>query len=258
MNRRLKLACGGALSLAITLWGGWTVADEFQLERWWADAFAIRSVKIEGSLEYLDREHVKARLLPAVNLNYFAADVEAIKAVMENMPWVDQAWVAKQWPDTVVVRVREHRPYARWNDTGLLDVRGQRYEPEDVEAFSGLPQVRGPIGQELYLFKMLQEMEALTTAQGLKLAVLELNQRQAWSVRLMGDMEIKIGRQHDPLTMFKRFLRALPLLGDERIGMIAKVDLRYPNGFSVSWREADGVVWDPWQVRQQVSLGRIE
>ena len=48
-------------------------------------------------------------------------------------------------------------------------------------------------------------------------------------------MEILLGRE-DQLKKLQRFLRTLPILGPEQTDAIAIADLRYPNGYAVTWR----------------------
>jgi cell division protein FtsQ len=48
-------------------------------------------------------------------------------------------------------------------------------------------------------------------------------------------MEIVFGSQ-DPLAATDRLLTLLPQLGEGRVATIKKLDLRYPNGFSVVWK----------------------
>jgi len=62
-------------------------------------------------------------------------------------------------------------------------------------------------------------------------------------VKLTSGMEIKLGRT-TPLKNIQRFLKTVDLLGEEQIAKIATVDLRYPNGYAVTWKiDAEEINW---------------
>jgi len=48
-------------------------------------------------------------------------------------------------------------------------------------------------------------------------------------------LEILLGR-NEQLKKLQRFLKTLEVLGPEQVDKIAIVDLRYPNGYAVSWK----------------------
>jgi cell division protein FtsQ len=79
---------------------------------------------------------------------------------------------------------------------------------------------------------MLQSLNAKLQARRLRVESLRLSKRRAWVAQLEGGMEIVFGNQ-DPLAATDRLLTLLPKLGEERIAALRKVDLRYPNGFSI-------------------------
>jgi cell division protein FtsQ len=64
---------------------------------------------------------------------------------------------------------------------------------------------------------------------------LRISDRLAWTVILADGLEISIGNQ-DPLKALDRLLIILPGLGDQRLALLKKVDLRYPRGFAVTWK----------------------
>ena len=49
-------------------------------------------------------------------------------------------------------------------------------------------------------------------------------------------MELILGR-NKPLINFQRFLETLPFLGEQQIAKVAVVDLRYPNGYALKWKQ---------------------
>lgn len=195
----------------------------------------IEYVRIEGRFQYLARAPLQRALAPLVDANFLTVDVDAVRAAARDLPWVERVQVERVWPDTLVLRLKEQIPYARWRGESLLSQRGEKFAPQNIAAFAALPNIQGPEGQEGDLLEKLKAMSALLARQDLRITALVVNERRAWSVKLAGGMEIVMGR-YEPMAAFERFLDSLPVFGKERIQAMQRVDLRYPNGFAVSWK----------------------
>lgn len=198
-------------------------------------ALPIEYVRVEGPLWHLDEAEFRDALMSEVRLSYFMADLDGIEAAAKRFAWVDKAQAARIWPNTLVVRIDEQHPIARWGEDGLLNERGEPFTPKDAATFTALPQLSGPPGQEKQVLGMMYALNAKLQARWLKIESLRLSKRLAWVARLDGGMEIVFGNQ-DPLVATDRLLALLPRLGEDRIAEIQKLDLRYPNGFSVVWK----------------------
>lgn len=218
---------GTAVLLGLLVWGVVTLYER--------DTLPVRFVRVEGAFEHLEKKDVQRVLEPLVNVNYLSADIREMSRVAQSLPWVERVSIRRVWPDTLVVRVDEQIAYARWGEEGLLNRHGERFVPSNPEGFDELPLIRGPVGQEAYLMKVFQKIAAVMAKHGLSVEALEVNGRRAWSARLAGGIKINMGR-HEPLKAFARLLRVLPLLGKQHLAAMERIDLRYPNGFAVSWR----------------------
>jgi cell division protein FtsQ len=208
------------------------------------DSIPIRYVRVEGEINHLDASELDRAVLPLTKAGYFSVDVRGIESVVRLFPWIDGADVARVWPDTVLLKVVEHKPVARWGEDGLLNHRGERFSPGNVAAYSYLPALYGPPGQEKLVLAMLHLLNEKWRGRRVRIEALRLSKRQAWTARLTSGMEIEFGKQ-DPSVATDRLLVLLPQLGEERIAAIQKVDLRYPNGFSVVWRPAPSLPAEP-------------
>ena len=73
--------------------------------------------------------------------------VELARQRIESLSWVEQATVERQLPGTVVVYLKERRPFAIWQNQGkfmLIDRNGQVVANQNVADFHQLPLVVGP------------------------------------------------------------------------------------------------------------------
>lgn len=196
----------------------------------------IRYIRVEGDIWNLDADEFRRALLIRVQAGgYFSIDLEGIEAAVREFAWIDDVRVARIWPDTLSLWVAEQQPAARWGEDSLLNVRGERFAPRNAAFLDHLPLLSGPPGQEKQVLGMLRAMNERLQPRHLRVEALQLSKRRAWKARLKGGTEIVFGKQ-DPLVAVDRLLSLLPQLGEERIQAIQKVDLRYPNGFSVIWK----------------------
>jgi cell division protein FtsQ len=109
------------------------------------------------------------------------------------------------------------------------------FTPENIEQFQNLTLVTGP---ELQQVKVLEIMKGIKTAladQSMELAEFNVNDRWAWNIKLATGLEILLGR-NEQLKKLQRFLKTLAVLKQEQVDVMAVVDLRYPNGYAVSWK----------------------
>ncbi|MFI3136482.1 MAG: FtsQ-type POTRA domain-containing protein [Methylococcaceae bacterium] len=195
----------------------------------------IRYVRIEGVFQYISKETLKKTLLPYVLTDFFSVDVQEIDKAALQLPWIKSVSVKRVWPDAIDIKVSEQFPIVRWGENGLLNLNGELFTPDNVEQFNNLPLIQGPKGYEARLLEIMKGLEIDLSDRALHLTEFKVNERRAWDIILQNGIEIKLGR-NGQLRNFQRFLKTLDLLGQDKIASIAKVDLRYPNGFSITWK----------------------
>ncbi|NOT85294.1 MAG: FtsQ-type POTRA domain-containing protein [Methylococcaceae bacterium] len=211
-----------------------------------ADFVPIRYVRIDGVFQYISKEALQKSLLPYVSTDFFSVDVQELDKAALQHPWIKSVSVKRVWPDAIDIKVTEQLPAVRWGDKGLLNLSGGLFTPENAAEFKQLPLIQGPKGYETRLLEIMKGLEKDLAAHALHLVEFKVNERRAWDILLQNGIEIKLGR-NGQLKNFQRFLKTLDLLGQDKVAAIAKVDLRYPNGFSITWK-ADAPVIDWKQV----------
>src|SRR5690606_14069847 len=135
---------------------------------------------------------------------------------------------------SVRVSITEHVPAARWNESGLMNTRGELFLENTRHIPPELPQLNGPPGTEAQVAKLYLETYPRLLEVGLRLSRVDLDPRGAWSLTLSNGVEIRLGRQ-DVKARLERFLQVASPLVAARSGEVQYVDLRYSNGFSVGW-----------------------
>ncbi|MDR0633844.1 MAG: cell division protein FtsQ/DivIB [Azoarcus sp.] len=187
----------------------------------------------QAQLEYVART--------AIHGNFFTARLDDVRAAFEKLPWVRRAEVRRVWPDVLELNIEEHEAVAYWENTGsgdndvrLINRHGEVFvasSDADMPAFSG-PQGSGAamLARHAAYLEMLRPLRS-------KLVGMDLSARGAWQLRFDNGMTIVLGREreHRPLdARLARFVSAWPKLREELGMRIARVDLRYPDGFALT------------------------
>jgi cell division protein FtsQ len=203
------------------------------------DTWPVRSVSFQGPFQHVSRDQLEQRVVRQLAGNFLSADLPRVQRTVESLPWVDQAWVSRRWPDGVQVQFTEQHLVARWDGSAWVNGKGkvvrlpQADGPQDVAALSG------PEGSAPKVLKQYQALESMFAAAGLHVDSLALSDRRTWSLELHNGISLVFGRE-SPQRSARRFLQAYPYLA-AYMGRIRRIDLRYANGFAVGWKKGQAV-----------------
>jgi len=201
----------------------------------------IAKISVEGDLSYISQQAVQQRIAPFVAASFFSIDLTGMRAELEQMPWIAHAEVRRVWPDQVLIRLEEQLPVARWGDEALLNNQGQAFTPRELANYEHLPQLQGPQRAQEQVMQQYQMLSQMLRPLGFSVARLELRERGSWflstGVTSTGQgIELLLGRDH-LVEKMRRFVVIYDKTLKEQIANIARIDLRYPNGLAVAWRE---------------------
>lgn len=198
------------------------------------DTLPVRSIKIQGEFSYINKRALQNAILPFMDKGLVGVDVTALKAQLQQLPWVYSATVWRIWPDTIAIRIVEQQPVARWGQRDLLNIQSEVFTPAEIMP-SNLPQLEGPLGEQRVVWQTYQQMNAMLAPLGLKISEMSLEARHAWILKLNNNITLILGRD-EPIKRLGRFIivyqRIVPPAGKE----INYVDLRYGHGMAIHWR----------------------
>jgi cell division protein FtsQ len=213
--------------------------------------FPLRTLRVQGELQRVDEAQLRATVLPFAKRGFFAVQPDRIQVAVSALPWVERAEVRKHWPDVLEVRISEHRPFARWGSERLLSEQGRLFPAKGIQVPPGLPQLEGPeprVADVVALYN--QARERLANAGGVR--GVTLDKRGSWSITLIDGSEVVLGR-NDPDARLARFAPLLPRLAAQHPGQrLARADLRYTNGFSLTWADLPKAPEAPTSLPQPV------
>jgi cell division protein FtsQ len=201
-----------------------------------AERWPMRRLVLTAEFHQVGEAQVRAAVAPHVRHGFFAVDLEQLRADLSALPWVRRVEVRKRWPDRLDVMIAEHRPLARWGTDRMLSENGDLFAaPKGVAA--ALPRFDGPDARRAELMAFYSQARPLFLGEGLQVRALALSARGSWTLRLSDGTRVDVGRG-DPQHRLQRFARLLPQLraGDAR--RLVRADLRYTNGFALTWQGA--------------------
>lgn len=223
------------LLVALLLAGLLKVFGVDAIHHYLSRSYPINYVRTEGVFQYLSKDEIKTALEPLVKTGFFDIDVQVIHNAVETLPWVESVTVRRVWPDAIDIKVKEKKPVVRWRENSLISDKGVVFTPKTLEPFVDLLQVSGPDGQHNKVLEIMKGVKTALEDQSLELAEFIITDRGSWKVKSANNLQILLGRT-DQLKKLQRFLKTLSVLPQEQIDAMEIVDLRYPNGYAVSWK----------------------
>lgn len=201
------------------------------------DRFVIGHIHFEGPFQHVSREQLVRSVKDQVHDNFFAIDLDAVKARVESLPWVYRVSVRRQWPDALYIRFSEQRLVARWGEHDWINEAGELVPNVQADdAGLGVPQLAGPDGMHGQVLARYRRFAELLELLGRRPVELALSSRRTWHMRLDNDVVLLLGREHAEARL-ARFVQAYRRALAQRGDRIEQVDLRYTNGFSVQWND---------------------
>lgn len=191
---------------------------------------------VSGNFKQVDPARVRTVVRPYLHGGFFKVDLDAIRAAVVALPWVDDAAVRLDWPSTLKIDLREQRAVARWDDSGLINATGVLFTDRIPADIDKLPALSGPAGSEVQVLAEWHRINASLKPDHLALAGLVLDARGAWRATLTSGLEVRLGRGQVAQNL-QHFIEIVPRVLGERLAAAAYIDMRYTNGFAVGWKQ---------------------
>ncbi|MCS6765451.1 MAG: cell division protein FtsQ/DivIB [Candidatus Protistobacter heckmanni] len=215
--------------------------------------FTLRELEVQpapgAALRHVNAATIRANINGKFTGNFFTANLDAVRAAFESVPWVRRASVRRSWPDGLQVQIEEHTAMGTWGggeSPQLVNLQGEVFVANIDEAEADLAPgarliaLRGPEGSSKEMVSVLKDVGGWFAPLGWRPVELVLSPRYAWTVRFDGGTRVELGRdlgEQDRATIAARaarFVRSWPLARPRLANKeLDYADLRYTNGFAV-------------------------
>lgn len=192
--------------------------------------FALREIWVLGNIPHLPRAEIETVVKHEMRGNFLTLDVHAAKQAFEKLAWVRTASISRAWPNTLVVRLEEQLPFARWGKDALINIHGERFA---AVTDAPLPEFIGPDGSESEMSERYRMFARTLEPLGLAPVTVHLSERGAWQLRLSNGLLLELGRE-DIENRLVRFVEVYPQFTTLAGEAPQRLDLRYDNGFALT------------------------
>jgi cell division protein FtsQ len=197
-------------------------------------AFAFREVVLTSPLERANGAQLEAVIREELAGTFFTMDLARARSILADVPWIRGVALRRQWPHRLEVTVDEHQPLARWNESSLVNTRGEVFA---AEPRGELPVFEGPEGRAAEVTSRYRAWAEELRPLAFTLQQVRLSPRGGWQLKAVspaGPLTLELGRD-EPEARLARFVAA----HGKTLGALARagtkveaVDLRYRNGFA--------------------------
>ena len=200
------------------------------------DTLPILHVSVEGDFEHVDKEMLVSAVSSFTRGSFMSVDVAGIQAAGEALPWVKEIQVRRIWPDSLHLIVAEQIAIARWGENSFVNKQGKVFTPSTEAQISNLAVLEGPDKSFKVVTNRYLQMNKVLRTEGLEIKSLMMDKRRAWSMTLSNGIKVVFGRAHNE-QRFERFVSIYKSGLKQYQSQIAEMDMRYPNGLSVVWKQ---------------------
>jgi len=202
----------------------------FAVNRW-----PVTELTVQAEFKHVSADELRAVVLPRLGRGFFALDLDAMQKTVAALPWVESVEARKRWPNTLLLRIYERQPFARWNDTQLISRQGTMFAAPNTPDIMTLPDLHGPDARLAEVVSFFAETHKAFAGTHLDITGVALTERGSWSVTTASGATIVIGDRDQAGRRLRRFLDVYPQMAAGHADAFVYADLRYTNGFAVRW-----------------------
>jgi cell division protein FtsQ len=218
-----------ALAGGIAMSGGAWFVSAWLLNR------PIETIVVNGSFQRVSPIRLEALIEPHVRAGFLEVDLDATRRDLETLPWIAAAEVRRKWPGTLEIQIREEVPIACWGERGLLNSEGKLFVSDADHVPAELPRLHGPPGTEALVTARYFRVQGELERRGMAAVAVRLDERGAWAFETSNGVEVRLGA-NSVEERIARFFQALDSVLAHGAAEMAYVDMRYPNGFAIGWK----------------------
>lgn len=203
----------------------------------------VEHVVLEGDFRWLDQGAVHLAITQNLDGDLLSVDIKKLRHAIRQVPWVEEAEITRVYPDSLMVRIREEKPVAQWNDQGYISSMGEFIDSPIYEELAGLPQLSSSlqgidVAQGAHeAIEIYHLLNSAVLVSGESIEVLSQDASGGWTMIWESGLEIDLGRS-DHLKRVRHALAAWRRLPVEARQQVGEIDARYDNGVAIRTRQS--------------------
>ncbi len=216
--------------------------------------FPTKHIDVIGNLANTSSSQVVAAVAKVSANNILRVDIAKAAEAAQSLPWVEGATIRRVWPDTLQVQVNERVIRARWNENEFLDQIGTPFSLPDFHD-TELPSLIGPHDSAQAVLAAYVDWNRSLASVGLEIRSIKLTERGSWEMLVSqtinadgyagyddqaistSSLKVIVG-SGNIVKSIERFFKVYSEVFEPVHDEVAIIDLRYPDGVSVTWKNA--------------------
>ena len=198
----------------------------------------LSKIMVGGNFNHLEEQELAELVNMEIDGGFLSMNLNQLRQELQSHPWIHQVSVRREWPSTLKVEVIEEVPIARWGKKGFLNRLGDQLSLPENSNLNSLPVLEADFGSSQAMIAQYLLLAELLAPTDLRLTELQRDAVGAWQIETASGVKIVLGRDQ----IIEKIRRLIVVWGsglDVQLNNIATIDLRYPNGLAVSWRDQD-------------------
>jgi len=202
--------------------------------------FVVQRVDVMGEGR-LNEAEVRESLGVYTGDYIFDVNMTSAQTRIESLSWVDHAVVRRLWPNRIVVQIVERRPYALWQNQGVIrvvDREGAMIIDAKVQDYAQLPLVVGEqaAGLAADFYNTIAQYPVI--APRVKAAIHMNGHRWDMHIARANGTRLTVALPRDNMDAALRLLSRLQMEHDVFEREMDHIDLRLPDRITLTPREA--------------------
>lgn len=197
-----------------------------------------KSIYVETSnLTLPERESLNGVMANLGEVPFFDGDLHQIRQSVMALSWVEQANVSRDWYHGIMVEVTPRKPIANFGSEEMVDANGVVFRPANSDDVMNpaLVTLHGSPHEARDIMRQMQYINEHFAPLGLMVEDLILTPRHTWVIRFNNGLRVVVDSENTEQKLFS-LAKVLKSQFAERIHDMQSVDLRYKNGFAISWK----------------------
>lgn len=169
--------------------------------------------------------------------SFFTTDLSILQNAALRMPWIEDVSIQRDWNRGIVISALARQPVAKFGSERLIDATGHAYIPADSQSLyqPDFANLQGDSSQSVAIMQMTQQVNEWYAPVGIQIQDVFLSPRMTWLFRFNNGMRIIVDNENT----YQKLFTVSQLLDNQlanRQDQIQSVDLRYKNGFAITWK----------------------
>jgi cell division protein FtsQ len=198
--------------------------------------YPVRKIKFSGSYHYVKPDSLRNLVKAYVPSGFFSVNLSGVLHTVQNLPWIYEARVARIWPDTILITFKEQQPIARWGENAVMNIDGKIFQPERDTIPNNLPVFFGESAQSKEILLNYQQLQESLTKVGCSIAEVHVTPGGSYWITLDNQTVLRLGNK-DLAERLGHFVESYDQVFKSKSHAVESVDLRYPSGMAVKWRQ---------------------